>query len=190
MHATSSRNWIPSKQSWERLLCLSRGYPAPAVTSADDGQPAEAPTPTPMVLFSRYRDNVYIAFVNVLEVLSDRVRDAVAVVLQQIYKIPLKWEPHGRSVTWGEASLTPRAAGFSLTRQGIVQDLSLYDPTSPVEWTRWVSRFSPNARTTWRSPFPSMVLKSIWYALSTDDLRLNIRSLIWGMGYHRYPKSW
>ena len=159
------------------------GLPSDVLT--DDSE-----TRAPVVLFSRYRDNVYIAFINIPEILSSQVRRLIAIVLQQIYKIPLKWEPHGVAVTWGEASLVPDGTGFSFTRKGIVRDLSLYDPTAPVEWTQWVDRYSPNARTVWRSHFPSVVLKSGWYALSLRDLRLNIRSLIWGMGFHSYPKSW
>ena len=108
----------------------------------------------------------------------------MAAVLRCIYGIPLKWEPHGTSVTWGEASLTSCGDGFSLTRKGIMRGLSLYDPAAPGEWTCWVHMFSPIARTVWRSQFPSIILKFTWYALSMNDLRLNVRSLIWGMGYH------
>ena len=154
--------------------------------------PRDGNAPMPVVLFSRYRDNVYIAFVNVPECMHDCVRDSVAVVLRQIYGIPLKWEPQGTSVTSGEASLDPcEEGGFSLTRKGIVRDISMYDPKEPVEWTHWVNRFSPSAHTVWRSQFPpSVVLKSISYALSVTHLCLNIRSLIWYMGFHSYPKSW
>ena len=167
--------WTPSVST-----CLFEG----------DGSGGEDDTPTPIVLFSRYRDNVYIAFINVPPCMNSQVCSSVAVVLRCIYGIPLKWEPHGTSVTWGEASLTSCGDGFSLTCKGIVRDLSLYDPAALGEWTRWVHRFSPNARTVWRSQFPSIVLKSIWYALSMNDLRLNVPSLIWGMGYHSYPKRW
>ena len=139
-----------------------------ACISGEDGSRGGCDTPTPIVLFSRHRDNVVIAFVNVPPCMSGKVRSSVAVVLRCIYGIPLKWEPHGASMTWGEASLTSCGDGFSLTRKGIVRDLSLYDPAAPGEWTRWVHRFSPNAHTVWHSQFPSVVLKSIWYAVSVN----------------------
>ena len=61
---------------------------------------------------------------------------------------------------------------------------------NPAEWSRWVSRESPNARIVWHSQLPSIVLKSIWHVLPTNDLAANVRSQLCGMGFHRYPKRW
>ena len=141
---------------------------------------------------SKYRDNIYLAFIHVPDDLIVSVKRALAVTLRRIYQIPLKWEPHGDAVVWGEATLTPSMvdSGFSLTRKGIVTELSPAAVQQPTKWTRWVSCKSPNARSVWRSQFPSLVLKSIWYAVSPRDLQLSSRSLVWGMGWHSYPRRW
>ena len=44
----------------------------------------------------------------------------------------------------------------------------------------WVDVTSPHARMVWRSQFPSLLQKSIWYALTPGDIRDNPRSLFWG----------
>ena len=106
--------------------------------------PTDATDPTPVVLFSRYRDNIYIASINVPSHLREDVRTAVAAVLGAIYKIPLKWEPHGECVVWGEAEVSRNAHSLSLTRKAI-KCLSPPSVDTPVEWTRWVHRRSPNA---------------------------------------------
>ena len=72
----------------------------------------------------------------------------------------------------------------------VARALSKPTDDTPVEWTRWVHRLSPNARSVWRSQFPPLVLKSMWYSLSVRDICCDIRSLMWGMGYHGYPKQW
>ncbi len=47
-----------------------------------------------------------------------------------------------------------------------------------------------NARATLRSTLPSILLKSLWNACSFQDLHTNVRSLMWGIGIHKYPISW
>ena len=90
-------------------------------------------------------------------------------MLRQIYGIPLKWEPHTDRVVWGEAQAWSTGTEVHLTRKGIATALETPEPATMNEWTRWVNRYSPNARTVWRSQLPSLVIKSIWYALSTSS---------------------
>ena len=52
---------------------------------------------------SGYRDNIYLAFIHVPDDLIVSVKRALVVTLKRIYQIPLKWEPHGDAVVWGEA---------------------------------------------------------------------------------------
>ena len=114
-----------------------------------------------------------------------------------LYNIPLKWEPHGRVTTWGEASLILHQYSgvfkhhFSLQRKGVIQCLS--DVTQGIqtaEWEQWVDAHSPNARNVLRSLFPSLLYKSIMYALNRRDVVSNLRSLLWGCGAKRYPDQW
>ena len=66
----------------------------PVLSSGDSGT-----APLPLVLLSRYRDNLYIVFANLPDHLLSHVQFAVASLLPTIYGIPLKWEPHGDVVT-------------------------------------------------------------------------------------------
>ena len=68
----------------------------------------------------RFRDNVHLIFMNILPLLPEPVRQAVMAFLQSLYGVPIKWEPSGRTVTWGECSWGARVPGFSLTRKGVV----------------------------------------------------------------------
>ena len=45
------------------------------------------------VLFSRFRDNIYIIFMNVCPALFPKAREAVMVFLSCLCGIPIKWEP-------------------------------------------------------------------------------------------------
>ena len=157
--------------------------PAPWASPGDQ-------TGNPLVLMSRYRDNIYLSLCNIPPHVRTQVLHALQVMLRQIYGIPLKWEPHTDRVVWGEAQAWSTGTEVHLTRKGIATALETPEPSTMNEWTRWVNRYSPNARTVWRSQLPSLVIKSIWYALSTTDLVANLKSLVWGLGFHRYPKNW
>ena len=61
---------------------------------------------------------------------------------------------------------------------------------SDGEWKRWVGITSPHARLVWRSHFPSLLLKSLWYASDTHNLLDNLKSLMVGMGLRGYPMKW
>ena len=83
----------------------------------------------------------------------------------------------------GEATLDTRSTTLSLTRKGVVRVLGELD-TIP-EWDSGTDVCSPHGRLVWRSQFQSM-----WYALATDDLIANLKSVMWGLGVKRYPRRW
>ena len=146
----------------------------------------------PMVMMSRSRDNVYLSLCNIPDEVQTQTLHAIEVLLRVVYGIPLKWEKHTDTVVWGEAQVrvNPDADTVHVNHKGIVSTLRVPEPTEPNEWARWVRRESPNARTVWRSQLPSLLLKSIWSSLSSSDLLVNVRSLIWGLGFHGYPRRW
>ena len=37
---------------------------------------------------------------------------------------------------------------------------------------------------------PALMQKSLWYALSWQDVHDNLRSLFWGLGFHAYAVAW
>ena len=53
-------------------------------------------------MFSRFKDKIYIIFMNVLPPALVALRHAVMLFLQTLYGVPIKWEPRGHVVTWGE----------------------------------------------------------------------------------------
>ena len=150
--------------------------------------PAVPVSTTPGILFSRFRDNIYIIFMNIHPALFPRVRHAAKHFLDCLYGVPLKWEPTDLRVSWGECSWKPLPLGFSLTRKGVIWDIA--EGAELGEWLRWVPARSANASFTLASMLPSLFLKSLWYAGSTADVQANFRSLLWGVGWHSYPKHW
>ena len=38
--------------------------------------------------------------------------------------------------------------------------------------------------------FPSLLINSIWFSTTEMELRLNLRSLMWGIGVKGYPEPW
>ena len=60
-------------------------------------------------------------------------------------------------------------------------DLPMPNPGDP-EWLHGVHSKSPHACKVWKSQFPSLVHKSMWYAFHRSDLLHNIRSLMHGIG--------
>ena len=150
--------------------------------------PAVPISTSPGILFSRFRDNIYIIFMNIHPALFPRVRHAAKHFLDCLYGVPLKWEPTDLRVSWGECSWKPLPLGFSLTRKGVIWDIA--EGAELGEWLRWVPARSANASFTLASMLPSLFLKSLWYAGSTADVQANFRSLLWGVGWHSYPKHW
>ena len=162
-----------------------RGWCGWSTRVSDPEPPVSA---QPGVLFSRFRDNIYIIFMNICPALFPKVREAVMVFLNCLYGIPLKWEPTSVCATWGECAWRVLPLGFSLTRKGVIW--SLTEGATCGEWLRWVPAGSANARFTLTSMLPSLFLKSVWYAASQEDIVANFRSLVWGVGWNSYPKHW
>ena len=80
---------------------------------------------------------------------------------------------------------------FGLRRKGVVQKLSeVVNGEGTAEWEQWVDAHSPNARNVLRSLFPALLYKSLLYALTRQDVVVNLRSLLWGCGVRRYPDQW
>ena len=80
---------------------------------------------------------------------------------------------------------------FGLQRKGVVQKLSDWvTETVTAEWENWVDAHSPNARMVLRSLLPSLLYKSLLYALNKRDVISNMRSLLWGLGVKKYPDQW
>jgi hypothetical protein len=139
------------------------------------------------VILSRFRDNLYIALIGLGGDLLLAVLLALETLLLLIYGIPMKWEKHPPRVIWGECSLEPKAQGMSLLRKGA------HLPGQPLEkgeWMKWVGVESMSARFTLRSLVPSLLIKCIWFAGSLSDMVTNLRSVCWGLGWHRYPRQW
>ena len=105
-----------------------------------------------------------------------------------MFGTPLKWEPQDSPSTasWCEATIELKEGGPSITRKGVTKHF----PEEGGEWEKWVSKSSPNAKLTLRSTLPNMAQKSIWYAASLGDIRDNLRSIFWGLGWNNYPPAW
>ena len=67
--------------------------------------------------------------------------------------------------------------------------LSLSVPIGQYEWGTWADRQSPHCRLVWRSQFPGLLHKFLWYALTHEGLQANMRSLMWGVGCKNYPRQ-
>ena len=113
------------------------------------GEEAPYTSDTPSVIISRFRDNVYIAVISVNPDAVWRIREGVMVLLEILYGVPLKWEPHTEGVTWGEAYVNTGTRGLALGRKGAAISLDSSPEVAEVkEWERWVSVESANARFT------------------------------------------
>ena len=111
----------------------------------------------------------------------------ISILLHSIYGIRLKWEPHGDRYVWGEGSIGVQGGELSLIRKGAFLDVP---PPEDQEWEKWVDTSSPHAPMVWRSHFPSLLIKCVWYASNTECLRANLRSVLWGVGVKGYPARW
>ena len=74
---------------------------------------------------------------------------------------------------------------FGLLRKGTAEEITCDDP----EWSRWLD-IVINARQTWLSMFPTLLINSIWFSTTKDELICNLRSLMWGIGVKGYPSQW
>ena len=146
------------------------------------------PTPVPCVLLARFQDNVPMAAIHVPDAIKPRLFRTLECFLKSMYQIGLKWENHGEIAQLCECELVPTTDVF-LRRKGIVS--SLQEPLRPdFEWQRWLPVSSPNAKQVLTSTFPSLLHKSLLYCCNIEGFRANVRSLVWGAGWHRYPPDW
>ena len=77
-------------------------------------------------------------------------------------------------------------SGLTLRRKGARLMLG---PPSP-EKGNWVGVSSPDAPMVWRSQFPPLLQKSVWYVLTPGSIRDNRISLFWRMGIKGCPPKW
>ena len=159
-----------------------------AKNTAQLTNPPQQTPPSRVVLLSRYRDNIYICLLHFPDCDVALTKEIISLLLGATYGIKLKWEPSSDNVVWGEATLNTQTTTMSLTRKGVVRTLG--EPDVIPEWESWTDVCSPHARLVWRSQFPSILQKCVWYALTTNDLETNFRSVLWGVGVKRYPRQW
>ena len=150
--------------------------------------PRHTACPIPCVLVARFKDNVPMAFVHVPVGMFETPKTILSTFLHSLYNIKLKWEPHDSVAQLCECEFDSSGPCF-LLRKGVVR--SLQSALRPdFDWQRWLPVTSPNARKVLRSTFPSLVHKSLLYCCSTQGLIANVRSLVWGAGWHCYPSDW
>ena len=152
------------------------------------GDPSLFP-PVLMILLSKFKDNVYIICMHIPSSLMPVVLEGITQLLQLIYGLRLKWEKHAELVTWGEGKLGTAPDGRMLLYRKSCT-LSLAVPISQYEWGTWVDRHSPHCRLVWRSQFPGLLHKCVWYALTHEALQANMRSIMWALGCKGYPQQW
>ena len=156
------------------------------VSQCHRDDPSQFPT-IPMILLSRFKDNVYIISLHIPSALLPVVTEGMTQLLQLIYGLRLKWEKHDDLVTWGEGKLGVAPDGHMLLYRKSCT-LSLSVPISQYEWGTCVDRHSPHCRLVWRSQFPGLLHKCVWYALTHEGLQANMRSIMWGVGCKGYPQ--
>ena len=122
----------------------------------------------PLCLISRFRDNSYLLLCNVPANSLPQVMQALCALLRVIYAIRLKWELHGEYVTRGDGKVSNQQ-GSSVRLLWKACTLLLADPPSDVELGSRVDRVGPHAKQVWKSQFPSLLLKCMWYAPTTTD---------------------
>jgi hypothetical protein len=142
----------------------------------------------PVITMGRYRDNCYMGFINIPDHMQGEVLIAIETFFMALYGIPMKWEKHPPTVTWGECMISIIPRGIALHLKGAQNVPTLKEPQK--EWERWVHRGSPNARFTLRSFLPSLYLKALWYAGSIQDVKDNLQFIMRGVGWQTYPKQW
>ena len=105
-----------------------------------------------------------------------------------LYQIGLKWE-HGSVAQLCECEIDTHSPIF-LHRKGIVLSVEGdLRPRPDFEWQRWLPVSSPNARQVLSSTFPALMHKSLLYCINRASFIANVRSLVWGAGWHHYPRE-
>ena len=142
---------------------------------------SRAPQPecdSPVVFLARFRVNIYIFLINMPDALAEVVHPVVFQLLRSMYRVPLKWEVHGATVQWCEATI-PNTRDLRLLRKGVVLDLNFFSAYE-AEWARWLPASAPNSIPVMQAQVPSILQKSLWFALQWRDVYANIRSFLWG----------
>ena len=142
----------------------------------------------PLVFLARFRDNVYIFLVNMTDALAAVIQPVIFELLRSMYQVPPKWELHGATVQGCEASIPP-TRDLRLLRKGVVLDPNFFS-LEEAEWSRWLPASAPNAGPAMQAQVPSVLQKSLWFALLWRDVYANFRSLLWGLGVHGYSHRW
>ena len=140
----------------------------------------------PRIPLSRCRDNIYIALNKIPPVLQHDARTAVRALLKAIYNIDLEWEMHSNITTWGEGQVVCTKDRLQPTRKGT----ALGPNEIPEECSRWVDVASTNSRLVWRSFFPSLLQKCLWYAMTGDNIWSNVTSVLVSLVHKHYPVGW
>ena len=141
-----------------------------------------------LILLSRYRANLYICILNASNEELSLLQNIIEVLLHSTYGIKLKQQPHGDLVIWGQGALQVTDTGVSLTRKAMPP--SLQGMRDAPGWSTCADASSPCARIGWRSHFPSLLRKCLWYGSTWDQVRCNLTSVLWGVGAKGYPKNW
>ena len=97
--------------------------------------------PLPLVIISRYRDNIYIVVCGVHETEYPVLKCAISAFLSVLYGIKLKREPQGVEAIWDIGTVTI-GGSFGLRRKGAVMDLT----AKGAEWERWLDVGSTNCK--------------------------------------------
>ena len=74
----------------------------------------------PKVVLSWYRDNIYIIPIDVPDTLCATALAAVESLTKPICVPHIKWEAHGRVVTWGEGQVISEPSEFSMMCKGVL----------------------------------------------------------------------
>ena len=142
----------------------------------------------PLVFLARFRDNVYIFLVHMTDALAAVIQPVLFELFRSMYQVPLKWEVHGATVQWCEASIPP-TRDLRLLRKGVVLDLNFFS-REEAERSRWLPASAPNAGPVMQAQVPSVLQKSLWFALLWRSVYANFHSFLWGPGVHGYSHRW
>ena len=140
----------------------------------------------PRIRLSRYRDNIFLMFAAIPPMLEHDARIAIRSFLVAVYGIELQWEMQSEITTWGEGQVDCINDRLRPTSKGT----ALHHGDVPNECHSWVDVASFNAKLVWRSFFPSLLQKCLWYATNGEDVWCNVASVIANLVHKRYPNDW
>ena len=178
----------PKRDKYRVLDFLSQFLPMEFILGELGSKFSQSELRAPLVFLARIRDNVYIFLVNMTDALAAMVQPVILELLRSMYQVPLKWGEHGAAVQWCEASIPP-TRDLRLLRKGVVLDLNFFSPEE-AEWSNWPPVLAPNAGPVMQAQVPSVLQKSLWFALLWRDVYANFRSFLWGLGVHGYAQRW